>query len=204
LEIGMDEEDLNAVRIQHHGNSKIKVEATGISIGAYGTFTVVFEENYYFALSQIKSIKIEGSESDDWLWNDTRIPSTMIGLGGHDLLVGGSGPDYLDAGPGDDLLYGRAGDDDLLAGPGEDGNHGGPGNDILDLGGDSVERFQIGDKNRDQFVRYGHFYGKTFYPMTVEYTLEQSGIDGLPVVTVGEDYSAADGDAVINVNNVID
>jgi hypothetical protein len=49
-------------------------------------------------------------------------------------LRGGSGNDVLVAGGGNDTLIGRAGDDTLIAGPGNDRLYGGPGNDRLKAG----------------------------------------------------------------------
>jgi hypothetical protein len=85
--------------------------------------------------------------------NAVKVPVTMRGGPGNDLLVGGSGPDKLIGGDGDDrllgwrgddLLYGGPGDDVLLGGSGNDLLRGGPGMDTLNGGGgeDGVRQYQ--------------------------------------------------------------
>ncbi|QIG91431.1 calcium-binding protein [Bradyrhizobium sp. 6(2017)] len=61
-------------------------------------------------------------------------------LGGN-LLVGGSGNDYLWGGSGGDTLVGNGGDDWLTGGSGSDGLYGGAGNDSLrgQLGNDTLD-----------------------------------------------------------------
>lgn len=69
-----------------------------------------------------------------------RVPVTMRGGSGNDVLVGGGGDDKLIGGDGrdrlagrngDDLLFGGPGNDELAGGGGDDVLHGGPGHDIL-------------------------------------------------------------------------
>lgn len=201
LSIGVDSDALNTVLVSLHGDSKIKVATMGLQATGYGGITVVYERNFYFPLSQVQLIDIHGSNKSDLFVNDTAIPSMMTGKDGHDILVGGSSNDILIGGPGNDELYGREGRDDLSAGAGEDGNHGGPGHDVLDLGGDSVERFQIGDSGKDGFVRYGTQYGSRFIPDKVTYTLEQSQMEELPEVVISEDYFEEEGDYRIDVTD---
>lgn len=44
------------------------------------------------------------------------VPVTVLGRGGHDVVVGGHGDDHLDGGPGDDVVIGMAGRDRCLRG----------------------------------------------------------------------------------------
>ena len=53
------------------------------------------------------------------------------GLGGDDILIGGSGGDTLSGGHGDDFIDGGDGDDILFTGEGQDTLFGGAGNDTL-------------------------------------------------------------------------
>jgi Ca2+-binding RTX toxin-like protein len=60
-----------------------------------------------------------------------KIPVTIRGGSGRDLLIGGSGPDKLSGGPGPDRLIGGKGDDLLVGGNGLDTHLGGPGDDTI-------------------------------------------------------------------------
>ena len=60
-----------------------------------------------------------------------RVPTTLNGGPGRDLLQGGSGADKLVGGTGNDVLSGKAGNDAIFGGPGKDVLNGGPGNDVL-------------------------------------------------------------------------
>lgn len=53
------------------------------------------------------------------------------GMGGNDLLGGGTKADALDGGDGNDKIYGRNGDDLIFGGTGDDVLNGGNGDDIL-------------------------------------------------------------------------
>jgi hypothetical protein len=77
-----------------------------------------------------------------------KIPVTMRGGPGADVLVGGSGSDKLIGGPGNDRLYGRAGGDLIYGGPGNDVVRGGPGNDIV-RGGPGRDRVSGGSGHDD-------------------------------------------------------
>ncbi len=82
---------------------------------------------------QIASFEFNADGGDDVarVTSDVRIPVTMRGGPGRDILVGGSGPDKLLGGDGADKLIGRDGDDVLLGGNGPDAIFGGRGNDVL-------------------------------------------------------------------------
>ncbi len=60
-----------------------------------------------------------------------RVPVTLRGGAGDDVLFGGGGPDKLIGGNGGDRLYGGRGDDLLLGGEGNDQLISGPGHDTL-------------------------------------------------------------------------
>lgn len=64
-----------------------------------------------------------------------RVPVTLRGGTGDDLLVGGSGNDLLVGGRGEDVLVGGAGNDRLNGGRGDDLLVGGPGHDVCTGGG---------------------------------------------------------------------
>jgi len=60
-----------------------------------------------------------------------KVPATLHGAAGKDLLFGGGGNDAIYGGPGGDRLGGRGGDDAIYGGPGNDVVKGGAGNDVL-------------------------------------------------------------------------
>jgi Ca2+-binding RTX toxin-like protein len=66
---------------------------------------------------------LDGGAGNDKLYGDAS--GRDNGLGGQDILHGGSGNDELHGGRGNDQLFGDSGNDLL---------HGGPGNDMLDGG----------------------------------------------------------------------
>jgi Ca2+-binding RTX toxin-like protein len=55
------------------------------------------------------------------------------GLGAHDSLHGGAGPDIINGGQGDDFLFGDDGNDALWGGDGDDHSWGGYGGDWVDV-----------------------------------------------------------------------
>lgn len=84
----------------------------------------------------ISSFEVNAGTGDDRVVvaRKVRIPVTMRGGPGDDVLVGGSDDDRLIGGPGNDTLIGRGGDDALYGGPGRDRLHGGRGSDICNGG----------------------------------------------------------------------
>jgi Ca2+-binding RTX toxin-like protein len=200
LEITMDDQATNIVMIEDLGGGKLLVGVAGLG-GSYGGITVEFEKDYDFPIAEIRGIMVTGSSGEDVILNHSDLPSMMDGGDGDDILIGGSNRDILDGGAGDDELYGFEDNDDLLAGPGEDGVHGGAGKDILDLGGDTVEKFQIGDADGDGFVRYGFYMGKFFRANRVYFLLDQVDFLDVPEVTETSDFNAGEGDYHINQVN---
>jgi Ca2+-binding RTX toxin-like protein len=193
LDITMDDQAVNVVMIQDLGGGKLHVGVAGLG-GSFGGITTVFEKDYYFAIDEISGIQVTGSAGEDLIWNDSDIPSVMDGGDGDDLLVGGSNRDVLDGGDGDDELYGFEDNDELNGGIGKDGVHGGAGKDVVDMGRDMFENFQIGGEDPDVFIRYGYQAGSRFRPIRRHVILDQSNYDNLPVVTGTSDFDAADGD----------
>lgn len=69
---------------------------------------------------------------------------TYNGLGGNDIITGGSGNDTLNGGAGNDILIGGAGDDTLDGGIGNDKLDGSLGADAM-LGGDGNDTYVVDD-----------------------------------------------------------
>ncbi|MBX3413332.1 MAG: trypsin-like serine protease [Pirellulales bacterium] len=81
----------------------------------------------------LEAIEMFGGEGNDWLENQTDIPSTLHGGRGNDTLIGGSAADQLrgdpdhnvgDGAEGRDVIHGNGGDD-LIYADGLDGSEGG-------------------------------------------------------------------------------
>ena len=73
-----------------------------------------------YDFNDIKGIRFNGSNYDDFLRNDTGIGLTAFGNGGNDTIFGGSGADTIDGGLGIDRIYGGEGNDILIGGYGND------------------------------------------------------------------------------------
>jgi hypothetical protein len=105
-----------------------------------------------FALSGVRSIRVEGGSGDDDIELDQgngqiRVPATLIGGSGDDTLFGGAGNDNLQGQAGDDRVRGQAGNDSLSGGTGDDDLGGGNGNDRLE-GHDGHDELE-GDAGND-------------------------------------------------------
>jgi RTX calcium-binding nonapeptide repeat (4 copies) len=90
----------------------------------------------------------DGGDDRAKVSKDVRIPVTMRGGSGRDVLFGGSGQDKLVGGPGGDKLLGWDGDDTLLGGDGNDTLLGGKGGDVV-RGGPGVDSVLGGPGNDD-------------------------------------------------------
>ncbi|MBD1805023.1 calcium-binding protein [Microcoleus sp. FACHB-SPT15] len=61
-----------------------------------------------------------GNSANNYLVGNAALASTLDGLGGNDILLGGAGSDTLNGGDGNDSLNGGAGNDTLSGGTGDD------------------------------------------------------------------------------------
>jgi RTX calcium-binding nonapeptide repeat (4 copies) len=110
----------------------------------------------------LASFEVNADGGDDVVrvTRGVKLPVTMRGGPGRDLLVGGSANDRLSGGDGPDKLVGRDGDDRLLGGNGNDTLIGGRGNDLLRGGAGRDRLFGGPGKNRveqdNHPVRRGH------------------------------------------------
>lgn len=101
-----------------------------------------------FAASEVRAVRITGSDADDSVFIDKAIKlPTLIRTGaGNDRVRGGRGVDTVDAGAGNDTVYGSRGNDRLSGGDGNDMIHGNVGHDIID-GGAADDRIYGQDGN---------------------------------------------------------
>lgn len=89
----------------------------------------------YGPFTGVAHVRVFGGDGNDHVFaTDLRIPATISGEGGHDLIVGGSAGNVIDGGAGVDRIMGGIGNDLLLGGDGDDHLGGREGNDVL-LGG---------------------------------------------------------------------
>jgi Ca2+-binding RTX toxin-like protein len=108
---------------------------------------------------------IEGGVGGDVLyggdWGDPDGDDVLLGGSGNDWMSGNFGDDMLDGGPGSDLLAGDEGNDQLFGGLGGDFLVGGLGEDELDGGHDGASDYLLGDdfasgtpKSADTFYQH--------------------------------------------------
>jgi hypothetical protein len=103
-----------------------------ITVTAHGTHFQVNDGWCILPKSySVKQIVVYAGAGDDFVQNNTAIPSTIDGGSGNDVLDGGAGKDIIFGGAGDDIIYGRAGNDVLWGEAGIDRLIGGPGDDVL-------------------------------------------------------------------------
>ncbi|MBI4190070.1 MAG: putative Ig domain-containing protein, partial [Betaproteobacteria bacterium] len=127
----------NAVVRRQFSNLIVDFASTGDRLTLQGWFdtpveqraTARFADGTEWDAAQLAALANAATEGDDWLYADPS-GSTLSGLGGNDVLIGGAGNDTLDGGKGDDSLQGEAGDDILSGGPGNDFLHGGDGHNV--------------------------------------------------------------------------
>ena len=75
-------------------------------------------------------------------------PIAIVGDKKANIIIGGTGDDWLDGGKGKDILIGYDGDDTLLGGAGNDSLHGGDGRDVFvydGAGNDFINDYTEGD-----------------------------------------------------------
>lgn len=91
--------------------------------------------NYHVILNLSGNDLLIGGTGNDWL-EGLGGDDQLFGGADNDLLYGGSGNDSLVGGAGNDEAYGGAGDDHILGDAGEDALFGGADNDTIDGGDD--------------------------------------------------------------------
>ena len=117
-----------------------RINDDGAGTAQYGLINEVF--------TGIESLV--GSANDDVLIADGLRNTTLQGLEGDDLLIGGFGNDVLIGGDGNDIIRGRGGDDIIFGGLGDDTINGGNGDDFArgDEGDDTIS----GGSGNDQLA----------------------------------------------------
>lgn len=138
------------------GNDIIVVRRSGERLIANGTGVSA-------ALSQVRSIKIDGLAGNDTIrlladgatGNGVPHRAVITGGGGNDVIVGGDGNDSISGGGGNDTLSGGAGRDALYGESGTDTLDGGDGNDGL-FGGANADTL-TGGAGSDRFLLRARF-----------------------------------------------
>ncbi len=166
----------NAVLLEQSNNT-VLIDGMGLQ-----GWNIVWNERLKIPVNDYHTVVVYGSESTDGVLNNSQLRLFAAGYGGDDMFCGGDGDDILLGGDGSDELYGRGGDDQLHGDSGYDGVCGGDGIDELDLGGDAMERFQIGNAGKDLFIMYRRKGGVQLTgAQTSDYT-------GIPSISEPQDY----------------
>ncbi len=118
-------------------NQLLGVDTRSIGIGEFGGLWIVLADtsanaNDAAVDKAVVTTNIVGDDDFDTLLAGTG-KAKILGMGGADIIKGGSYGDYLDGGDGDDRLEGGAGNDVLIGGAGKDQMIGGRGNDTYHL-----------------------------------------------------------------------
>ena len=123
-----DETRTNILRVDYSNDGK---SLTAIANGVYRSF----------ATWDVTSIKITGGERTDRvrIGRTVSLPSTIMGLGGNDVVLGGGGEDAIYGGAGNDFLNGRGAKDRLVGGTGRDSLSGTRGIDLMFQGSDEPD-----------------------------------------------------------------
>ena len=82
---------------------------------------------------QAKRLEIRTGRGNDTVVIDSNVKQgiKVDGGSGNDVLIGGSGDDFLSGGKGNDVIFGRGGNDLIKGGRGNDTLHGGKRGDII-------------------------------------------------------------------------
>jgi len=114
----------------------VSLSADGLSVNVSMATNGGAATTQTFAAADVHRVQITGGDGDDTLGADEcatpfTIPMQVFGLGGNDVINGGSANDILFGGDGNDTMNGGAGDDKLFGRKGDDSMNGGDGNDRL-------------------------------------------------------------------------
>ena len=112
----------NSIVVQFNG-SKVEAIRDGVKLS--------------FNKSQVKRIWINAFNGNDRITNKTNLPSTLIGSGGDDRIVGGVADHQIDAGGGNDHFDGGLGRNRI---------HEGDGIDAFDYSAQSGSQFTLGQR----------------------------------------------------------
>jgi hypothetical protein len=92
---------------------------------------------------------VVGTAGDDVICASSfTVGTTIDGLAGNDIIVGGAGNDSLSGGEGNDIVLGGAGDDAIQGDDGNDLIEGGGGNDVL-VGGAGTDTCTNGESTSE-------------------------------------------------------
>ena len=94
---------------------------------------IINGQRRHFSRRALSAIKVIGGNLADTVAvaSGVRLPVTIEGKGGNDVLTGGSGHDTIRGGPGNDIIRGGAGNDYIDGGEGKNALYGGSGSNTL-------------------------------------------------------------------------
>ncbi|PCJ97241.1 MAG: hypothetical protein COA45_09880 [Zetaproteobacteria bacterium] len=129
------------------GLAAIVENLSDTALGILGDFSTAISDGKVEVGSSANDI-LYGSNSDI----DVNLVEAIYGLGGDDVIIGGSGNTSSYGGDGDDIVYDLYGGDDIISGgDGSDQLYGGSGDDTFvfnkgETGVDTIYAFAEGDK----------------------------------------------------------
>jgi Ca2+-binding RTX toxin-like protein len=120
--------------------NNISVQVSGTAIKVFDGAAEVTITGGPVTTGTLKSIVVNADDGSDTVLIDApiKVPTTLNGGLGDDLLFGGLGPDVINAGDGANSVEGRDGNDTITGGIDSDALYGGRGSDRID-GGDGPD-----------------------------------------------------------------
>jgi RTX calcium-binding nonapeptide repeat (4 copies)/Calpain family cysteine protease len=138
-------------------NQKLgRISIAGTQIDANGTFVSSV------AALAVRRIEIVGGDGDDQIFLDSQTvagqgpitrPTKIWAEGGDDWVVGGEGPDTIDAGTGEDEIHGGGGNDSLWGAGAKVWLYGENGSDVLEA--ESAQAVLDGGAGNDRLEVWG-------------------------------------------------
>jgi hypothetical protein len=130
------------IEVRQHGDT-ITVRGMTIDVGGVSQKSVSAQD--------VTEVVVDGLGGNDRINLRTlKVPTSVDGGAGNDLIVGGMADDSITGGDGNDSLFGEAGDDSLTGGAGNDVEHGGRGTDME--AGDAGDDRLFGEAGDDSLM----------------------------------------------------
>ncbi len=96
-------------------SNQIVVSQTGVQI-----IVAMDAGQMEFPRALVRRLYVDAGAGDDVVRNQTKLPSSILGGDGNDILTGGDGVDVIDGGTGNDTINGEGGDGFFTGGDGMD------------------------------------------------------------------------------------
>jgi Ca2+-binding RTX toxin-like protein len=121
---GTDDDEkilIDAVTIYEYDNDgDIEDSEPGVRVAVMDRYTDELLQEEFFERDRIDEIEVYGRAGEDWIANNTDIPSILDGGLADDEIYGGFADDWIYGGDDDDILAGRLGTNHLFGGAEDD------------------------------------------------------------------------------------